>query len=309
MPASSSMDERRVTIALCAASVRPPSARVEVQTTWLAMGTTATSSTTACVITVSTPLAREARTPQMTAMQGRPTRQMAKRIWSRILSMLLASSTELRSDAVFPKKVLPPVATTMASISPVATVEPILAMSPSRIFTGRDSPVRAAWSTPISLPWSSRQSAGTAPPSARTTRSPGTNSRPGMRSHRPLRFTLACGARLFFSASTASPALISSCHPTNPFMNWRSSSTPKSTRCSVGPSAPRRPSAALMRPTASSTKMPTQMRHAMGPVNASKRSISLLFRFSGSWLYPHSSRSCKTWSVVSPASVSTCERK
>eukprot|EP00966_Prymnesium_polylepis_P274543 6343284-Prymnesium_polylepis.1 len=57
-------------------------------------------------------------------------------------------------------------------------------------------------------------------------------------------------------------------------MNWSSSSTAKSTRCSVGPSAPCRPWPALRRPTTSSTRMPTQIRHAIGPVKARRRSIS-----------------------------------
>tara|TARA_B110001452_G_scaffold163038_1_gene135810 strand:- start:73 stop:417 length:345 start_codon:yes stop_codon:yes gene_type:complete len=78
-----SIEERRVTIALCEASVRPPSASVDVHTTWLAIGTTATSSTTASMITTSAPLPRTPRTTQMAPMHGSPMAQIAKRIWTR----------------------------------------------------------------------------------------------------------------------------------------------------------------------------------------------------------------------------------
>ena len=42
------------------------------------------------------------------------------------------------------------------------------------ILTGNDSPVKAAWSTSM-LPWFTTQSAGTAEPDARRTKSPGSN--------------------------------------------------------------------------------------------------------------------------------------
>ena len=54
MPATSSIDERRVTIAWRSASLREPSAMVETETTGIAMGMDATSSTTANVSASST---------------------------------------------------------------------------------------------------------------------------------------------------------------------------------------------------------------------------------------------------------------
>eukprot|EP00614_Pseudopedinella_elastica_P034521 CAMPEP_0172616318 /NCGR_PEP_ID=MMETSP1068-20121228/63690_1 /TAXON_ID=35684 /ORGANISM="Pseudopedinella elastica, Strain CCMP716" /LENGTH=151 /DNA_ID=CAMNT_0013421711 /DNA_START=22 /DNA_END=473 /DNA_ORIENTATION=- len=70
--------------------------------------------------------------------------------------------TAMMSAAVFPKKVLAPVAATMASDSPRTTMDPILATIPSLKVAGSDSPVMAAWSTEIAGPAHSRQSAGTA---------------------------------------------------------------------------------------------------------------------------------------------------
>ena len=62
---------------------------------------------------------------------------------------------------------------------------------------------------------------------------------------------------------------------TRAFISWSSSSTPKSTRSSVGPEAPWRPSASLISPTVSSAKTPTQMSSAIGVVNARRRSTWL----------------------------------
>ena len=50
-----------------------------------------------------------------------------------------------------PKNVFAPVNSTVPSTSPRTTVEPILQLSPWYIVTGRDSPVKAAWSTSIYL--------------------------------------------------------------------------------------------------------------------------------------------------------------
>merc|ERR1719238_1319383 len=86
------------------------------------------------------------------------------------------SSVFASRAAVLPKKVLIPVYSTVPSTSPRTTVEPIKVLSPSYRVTGRDSPVRAAWSTSIwatanSLPGSrsltlTRQSAGMEEPDA-----------------------------------------------------------------------------------------------------------------------------------------------
>ena len=62
---------------------------------------------------------------------------------------------------------------------------------------------------------------------------------------------------------------------TRAFISWSSSSTPKSTRSSVGPEAPWRPSASLISPTVSSANTPTQMSSAIGVVNARRSSTWL----------------------------------
>ena len=96
------------------------------------------------------------------------------------------------SEAVRPKKVLAPVDSTVASVSPRTTVEPILTESPLYMVTGRDSPVSAAWST-STCPALRMQSAGTAPPEPRRTRSPGTRRAASMVMKRPSRLTCATG--------------------------------------------------------------------------------------------------------------------
>merc|ERR1719353_1848436 len=129
------------------------------------------------------------------------------------------SSVSARRAAVLPKKVLLPVYSTVPSVSPRTTVDPIKVLSPSYKVTGKDSPVSAAWSTSI---WATtrsgcfalfsswvltRQSAGMAEPDASSTMSPGTKVVPLMTCHLPSRLTVALGFKEFFRASTASPAL------------------------------------------------------------------------------------------------------
>ena len=109
--------------------------------------------------------------------------------------------------AVLPKNVCLPVNSTVASVSPRVTVDPILALSPRYMVTGRDSPVSADWSI-SRRPSLSRQSAGTLLPAPSSTRSPGTKSDASQLAHLPSRLTVAVGLRLAFSAATASAALI-----------------------------------------------------------------------------------------------------
>jgi hypothetical protein len=94
--------------------------------------------------------------------------------------------------AVFPRNVSLPVALTMASTSPRTTVEPISGSASACIVSGSDSPVIADWSTSM-LPSTMVQSAGTAPPEASTTRSPGTSRVASMVLVLPSRFTTATG--------------------------------------------------------------------------------------------------------------------
>lgn len=107
-------------------------------------------------------------------------------------------------------------ASMVASASPRTTVEPSLGVSPAFIFTGSDSPVSAAWSTstrtvaPGVSAALTRQSAGTAAPAARSTRSPGTRRVASSVLHAPSRFATARGLSDAFSAATALPALLAS---------------------------------------------------------------------------------------------------
>eukprot|EP00796_Vickermania_ingenoplastis_P001829 gene1829-gene1463 len=128
-------------------------------------------------------------------------------------------STDCSSAAVLPKNVFAPVNCTVPSTSPRTTFEPILGWCSVLIDTGSDSPVSAASSTSM-MPSLMEQSAGTAEPAASFTRSPGTSSVASICCHFPSRFTVAIGFREFFSAATASPALIVSYQPIVAFAIW-----------------------------------------------------------------------------------------
>mmetsp|Transcript_10185 Transcript_10185/g.35187 ORF Transcript_10185/g.35187 Transcript_10185/m.35187 type:complete len:355 (+) Transcript_10185:1443-2507(+) len=172
--ASSSMDVSLDTMAFSSASILHPSAMVDVQTTCMAIGMEAMRRTTAKAMAcrTSSPLSR--RYPSTIPVSTNETQSRPKVIWRMTFWKCPCSSTEAIMAAVLPKKVSPPVAVTIASISPLVTLLPILALSPHARVTGRDSPVRAAWSTWMGLPSQISQSAGTAAPAARVTLSPGT---------------------------------------------------------------------------------------------------------------------------------------
>ena len=70
------------------------------------------------------------------------------------------SNYTCNNEAVRPKKVFAPVASTSASTSPRATVDPILQDSPLNTVMGMDSPVREDWSISTE-PSHTLQSAGT----------------------------------------------------------------------------------------------------------------------------------------------------
>lgn len=96
---------------------------------------------------------------------------------------------------------------TVASTSPRTAVEPILHESPLYMVTGRDSPVRADWST-SRRPSFRRQSAGIAEPAPSSTISPGTSILASMFCQLPSRLTVAVGLREALRAATASAALM-----------------------------------------------------------------------------------------------------
>jgi len=87
--------------------------------------------------------------------------------------------------AAFPKKVCTPVAMTTASISPFLTVDPENTSSEELFVTGRDSPVKADWSTLRGSPSRRRASAGMISPNLMLIMSPGTKIAASCSLHRP----------------------------------------------------------------------------------------------------------------------------
>mmetsp|Transcript_24214 Transcript_24214/g.52064 ORF Transcript_24214/g.52064 Transcript_24214/m.52064 type:complete len:465 (-) Transcript_24214:326-1720(-) len=271
MEASSSMEVRRDTMAFSSASMRQPSAIVDVHTTCIAMGMEAMRSTTAKAMACRTSSPLRRRYPRTMPVRMKLTQRRPKVIWRMTFWKWPCSSTEAIMAAVLPKKVSPPVAVTMASISPRVTLEPILALSPQWRVTGSDSPVSAAWSTWIGLPSLISQSAGTAAPAASVMRSPGTSSVASMLRCWPFRTTWHSGLSAFFSAATALPAFQSSNHPTVLLRICSVSSTPKSGQ-------------SLM---TASMAMAIQIMMAMGDTKASRSLSKGLSFFSASWLGPN----------------------
>ena len=92
-----------------------------------------------------------------------------------------------------------PVNSTVPSTSPRTTVEPILQLSPWYIVTGRDSPVKAAWSTSI-FPLITLKSAGTLSPDLRRMKSPGTTKEASSLTVFPSLLTVASGFKYDFKA-------------------------------------------------------------------------------------------------------------
>ena len=124
-------------------------------------------------------------------------------------------------SAILPTCVFIPVPVTIARPVPCVTEVPLkimLARSPSALAsvsvsgflpTGTDSPVSEASAMRRLAALTSRPSAETESPSARTMMSPGTTSAVLMRMTLPSRSTEVCGAVICASASTAASALAS----------------------------------------------------------------------------------------------------
>ena len=125
MPAISSIASSRDTIAFSRASILAPSAMVIDRTAGIATGTEATSriSTNSASLRTSTSRASctatriTARTAAM-AIRKSPMRMTAA--WKCDVAPALCTRVAVR-----PKKVLPPVAVTTASISPCLAIEPL----------------------------------------------------------------------------------------------------------------------------------------------------------------------------------------
>jgi len=275
MPAISSTAARRVTMAPCAASCRDPRARVVVTTTSMATGMDATRTTTVNPTASLKAIPWPIRYPNDAAhmARDRPRRRKTMRL-SRRCRLEAPDSTDWIIVAVLPKKVSAPVNCTVASTSPRTTVEPILADEPRFIVAGRDSPVMADWSTSTTPP-STTQSAGTADPDARSTRSPGTTSAASMFCHRPSRFTVASGFRLALRAATASPALTTSWYPIAALTTLMARRRPMSSQFWM----------------ATSTTTATQIIAGIGPHSWSRNTSSRDRVFSASSLRPCSASS------------------
>mmetsp|Transcript_23799 Transcript_23799/g.32739 ORF Transcript_23799/g.32739 Transcript_23799/m.32739 type:complete len:390 (-) Transcript_23799:272-1441(-) len=210
MPAISSTAESRATMAFSSAKSRHPRAIVVVHTTLIAMGMEEMSRTTQKERASSRSAPLMSRIVNVMEMMTQPSVVSVTLMDWKIFSKCAISSTLLISVAVLPKKVSDPVPVTNASHSPLVTVDPMRQASPTRMVTGRDSPVRAAWSTCRGLPFSREQSAGTAPPAPSTTISPGTSAPAEMDMCTPPRFTNASGFRDIFRDAMALPACSSS---------------------------------------------------------------------------------------------------
>mmetsp|Transcript_29114 Transcript_29114/g.62736 ORF Transcript_29114/g.62736 Transcript_29114/m.62736 type:complete len:234 (-) Transcript_29114:618-1319(-) len=207
IPAMSSIAARRVTIAPCLESSLEPRASVVVHTISMATGMEATISTTVKEMVSVRPSPEPSSQPNTIPEKVRDRITSTMTIFSSTFCRLPISSSPCSREAVLPKKVLPPVNSTVPSTSPRTTVEPILQLLPLYMVTGRDSPVSADWSTSM-VPSFTTQSAGIADPEASRTKSPGTTVPASMFNQAPSRFAVARGFSDAFRAATASPALV-----------------------------------------------------------------------------------------------------
>mmetsp|Transcript_26920 Transcript_26920/g.82634 ORF Transcript_26920/g.82634 Transcript_26920/m.82634 type:complete len:327 (+) Transcript_26920:261-1241(+) len=212
MPASSSMAERRCTMARCLESSKAPTARPVVTTTGNATGRTATRMTTANLKESakerSSRMRRTKKRIKQTkdAMRAMPRAKLAR---SRF-KLPPWSVTPAIKDMAWPIVEDAPVRETTMSSSPERTMLPASARSPGLLVSGNGSPVRAATSSFSGSPVPTKTpSAGTAAPMTRPTTSPGTNSAMGMRPHFPFLLQFASGAAMRFSSRMALPEFLS----------------------------------------------------------------------------------------------------
>ena len=141
MPAISSMEARRVTIAPCLDRSRDPRASVVVHTISIAMGMDATRSTTAKErALVNGSFLAIARYSSAVRHSVQERTMSTNIIFRRSFCRDPKSSSPARSMAVFPKKVFFPVNSTVPSTSPLVMVDPIFGRDPRTMVTGSDSP-------------------------------------------------------------------------------------------------------------------------------------------------------------------------
>ena len=196
-----------------------PSARNTVSTTGNSSGSTAIASVSPDSRPSSQPPRVSADSSTTMAHSAAPSSAncRTKRVVS-CCSGVDADTTPCKAPPIRPSCVRPPVAVTSTVPYPADTSAPENTNgrssppgangpdSPSRaarLRTGTDSPVSSDSSTDRSLASSTRASAGTRSPSRNSTRSPGTTSRPAMRTCCPSRTTSARGLDRSRRASSA----------------------------------------------------------------------------------------------------------
>mmetsp|Transcript_44744 Transcript_44744/g.115821 ORF Transcript_44744/g.115821 Transcript_44744/m.115821 type:complete len:285 (-) Transcript_44744:108-962(-) len=166
------------------------------------------------------------------------------------------------------------------------------------------SPVRMDWSTRSVLLRISatRTSAGTFPPTATSTRSPGTSSDAGRIASRPSRSTVATSASYALSSSIARSALFSVTTPTVALAARMLRMTPGSTK-------PSKPLSPLKK------AMPKSTSAAARRIFTSRSSNCLSTSFqkgvpssAASSFLPYTARACSTCARDSPCSASTLKR-
>ena len=145
IPASSSMASRRLTIACFFASAIAPMAIVTVSTAGIATGMAEMVSTSEKISSSVSGSSREMPSSTIMAITAKVSRMRKLPTLMTICSKWLRPSISARatSPTVLPKRVLSPVAVTIATISPCLTVVLAKASSPGLRLTGSDSPVSA----------------------------------------------------------------------------------------------------------------------------------------------------------------------
>ena len=224
-------------------------------------------------------------------------------------SGVLVSFSPAKSPAILPICVFIPVPVTTAVAVPLVTEQPEkmqLSLSPNGAssFTSASASLSAGTDSPVSADSSlfrfaltiSLASAGTKSPASSLMMSPGTTCVEATMLSCPFLITLACGADIFFSASSAFSALLSCTNPSTAFKMTMSRMSAGSMNSMGSPS------------THATTKEMTAARMRMiiiTSLNCSKnRRAKLFFFFSSSLFSPNSARRAAASSEFSPSSAS-----
>mmetsp|Transcript_30963 Transcript_30963/g.86753 ORF Transcript_30963/g.86753 Transcript_30963/m.86753 type:complete len:216 (-) Transcript_30963:350-997(-) len=209
MPAISSIELSRCTMAFSLLSSREPTARLVVTTSGMATGSTATRMTMHSLRADSHSwLSRKSSVKKIGRTKSRPTPHMILATTPKSFSTFPWRLTLASRAIVFPKKVSAPIRVTCMSSSPCMTTAPESTSSPGYLVTASDSPVRLDSSISMGSPAPMiSPSAGMITPAASSTTSPGTSSLTGTSTQSPSRLARQWGADISFKAFTASAAL------------------------------------------------------------------------------------------------------